>query len=332
MIISASRRTDIPSFYSDWFFNRIREGFLYVRNPMNARQVSRIDISPEKVDCIVFWTKNPGPMLDRLDELKDYTYYFQFTLTGYGKDMEANLPDKEQVLIPVFQKLSSCIGKERVIWRYDPVLFSGQYSPEYHLKTFERYAALLAGYTEKCVVSFVDIYPQNKKSMEECGVREIGREKLQEFAKGIACMARANGMAAEACAEAVDLQDCGIGRSRCVDRGLIEKLTGYRIRADKDKGQREECGCAESVEIGTYNTCRNGCRYCYGNLSRAAVRFRCSFYDPKAPLLCGEPLGPWDKVTERKASSLKGEPADSPKQMSFSDCFSDWMENENTVE
>lgn len=154
MILSASRRTDIPNYYSEWFFNRIREGFVYVRNPMNAQQVSKIDITPKVVDCIVFWTKNPEPMLDRLDELASYKYYFQFTLTGYGKDMECNVPHKKEKMIPIFQELSKKIGTKKVIWRYDPILFTKKYTPEYHLKAFEQIATALQGYTEKCVVSF----------------------------------------------------------------------------------------------------------------------------------------------------------------------------------
>ena len=319
MILSASRRTDIPSYYSEWFFRRLREGFLYVRNPMNARQISRIDLSPQVVDCIVFWTKNPGPMLDRLEELRDYAYYFQFTLTGYGKDMETNLPDKEQVLIPAFQRLASEIGRERVIWRYDPILFSGQYSVDYHLRTFEKYAGLLEGYTEKCVVSFVDIYAKNRKNMEASGSREIRPEELQAFAKQIAGMARACGMSVAACAEGIDLSACGIGRSRCIDRELIQRLTGYRIKGGKDKGQREECGCMESVEIGTYNTCRNGCRYCYANFSPGSVRANCALYDPASPLLCSEPPGPGDKVSLRKMVSLKNGRIDGEGQMSIFD-------------
>ena len=140
MIISASRRTDIPNYYSEWFYNRIKEGFLYVRNPMNAHQISEIKITPEIVDCIVFWTKNPLPMMSRLDELKDYPYYFQFTLTGYGKDVEANLPNKKTEMIPVFQELAEKIGKEKVIWRYDPIFFSDRYAKEYHLKAFQSIA------------------------------------------------------------------------------------------------------------------------------------------------------------------------------------------------
>ena len=115
MILSVSRRTDIPNYYSEWFFNRIKEGFVYVRNPMNIHQVSKIDISPDVVDCIVFWTKNPESMINRLDELAEYKYYFQFTLTGYGKDMESNVPHKKEKMIPIFQDLSKRIGKCQVL-------------------------------------------------------------------------------------------------------------------------------------------------------------------------------------------------------------------------
>ena len=170
MILSVSRRTDIPNYFSEWFFNRIKEGFVYVRNPMNAHQISRIDITPEVVDCIVFWTKNPEPMLDRLDELASYDYYFQFTLTGYGKDMECNVPHKKDRMIPVFHELSKKIGMQKVIWRYDPIIFTKKYTPEYHLKAFEQIAAALKGYTEKCgMKNFSDYDPE---SPILCGVIE----------------------------------------------------------------------------------------------------------------------------------------------------------------
>ena len=205
MILSVSRRTDIPNYYSEWFFNRVKEGFVYVRNPMNAHQVSKIDITPEVVDCIVFWTKNPEPMLNRLDELSSYDYYFQFTLTGYGKDMECNVPHKKEKMIPIFQELSKKIGMKKVIWRYDPIIFTKKYSPEYHLKAFEQIATALKGYTEKCVISFVDIYAKNKKNMELFDLYEIDKNELLEFAKKIAGIAKDNGMKIGSCAESIDL-------------------------------------------------------------------------------------------------------------------------------
>ena len=145
MIISASRRTDIPTYYSNWFLNRVKAGYVYVRNPMNAHQIS---FSPEVVDGMVFWTKNPIPMLDKLDALKDYMYYFQFTLNSYGVDVERNIPSKNKVIVPAFQRLSDLIGPDRVIWRYDPIFLSETYTMDYHIRYFEELAKRLYPYTK----------------------------------------------------------------------------------------------------------------------------------------------------------------------------------------
>lgn len=306
MILSVSRRTDIPNYYSDWFFNRIKAGFVYVRNPMNAHQVSKIDITPKVVDCIVFWTKNPQPMLDRLDELTSYEYYFQFTLTGYGKDIERNVPHKKEKMLPIFQELSKKIGMKRVIWRYDPIIFTNRYTPEYHLKAFEQIATALRGYTEKCVISFVDVYAKNKKSMELLDSYEVDKIELLEFSKKIAVIARNNGIAVGSCAERIDLDECGIEHNCCIDKNLIESIIGCKLKVDKDKNQRQECGCMESVEIGTYNTCKNGCKYCYANYSEESVEKSCSQYASESPILCGT-LDERDKITERKVKSLKAQ-------------------------
>lgn len=306
MILSVSRRTDIPNYYSEWFFNRIKEGFLYVRNPMNVHQISKIDLSPDVVDCIVFWTKNPEPMIDRLDELSAYNYYFQFTLTGYGKDMECNLPHKRERMIPVFQRLSEKIGSNRVIWRYDPILFSKIYTSEYHLKAFQQIAVALKGYTNKCVISFVDEYAKNKKNMERLGSPSIPEMDLREFAEKLSNITHENGMCIASCAENIDLEQCGVEHNSCIDKKLIEELLGCRLKVSKDKNQRKECDCVESVEVGTYNTCKNGCKYCYANYSRESVIKNCNNYAPNSPLLCGV-ITAEDKITERKVKSLKEE-------------------------
>jgi len=304
MILSVSRRTDIPNYYAEWFLNRIRDGFVYVRNPMNVHQVSRIAITPEVVDCIVFWTKNPESMLSKLDKLISYHYYFQFTLTGYGKDIECNVPHKKEKMIPIFQELSKKIGMQKVIWRYDPIIFTKKYTPEYHLKAFEQIAVALQGYTEKCVISFVDIYAKNKKNMELLDLYDIDKSELLAFAKKIAEIAKKEGMVIGSCAENIDLEACGIEHNCCIDKTLIEKIIGCKLKAEKDRNQRRECGCMESVEIGTYNTCKNGCVYCYANYSEESVIKNCSKYDPESPILCST-LNENDKVTERKVKSLK---------------------------
>lgn len=304
MILSASRRTDIPNYYSDWFFKRIKEGYVYVRNPVNPRQVSKITLSPDGVDCIVFWTKNPKPMIAKLDALREYAYYFQFTLTGYGTDIELNVPDKKRDIIPTFQKLSQKIGAQRVIWRYDPILFTENYTPEYHLKAFAEIAGKLRGCTQKCVISFVDFYAKNQKNMQALRIYCLQGNELTAFAEKIAKIAHYNGMKAVSCAEAVDLSACGIAHNCCIDKDLIAQITGCRICARKDKNQREECGCVESIDIGTYNTCKNICRYCYANHSPESVAKSCQMYDENAPILCGR-ITEEDKITERTVKSFK---------------------------
>ena len=304
MILSVSRRTDIPNYYSEWFFNRLKDGFLYVRNPMNFHQISEIKISPDVVDCIVFWTKNPLPMMERLDELEAYNYYFQFTLTGYGNDVERNLPNKKTLVIPVFQELSNRIGKEKVVWRYDPIFFSNRYNAKYHLKAFRSIAEALSGYTEKCVISFLDIYPKNKKNMDDLLSYDLSDSELREFAKELSNIAKENHIKIGSCAEKVDLDEYGIIHNSCIDKELIEKIIGCKLKINKDKNQRIECGCVESVEVGTYNTCKNGCVYCYANYSAKSVESNFQKYDPLSPLLCGH-IEKDDRISTRKVVSLK---------------------------
>lgn len=304
MILSASRRTDIPNYYSDWFFNRIKEGYLYVRNPMNPHQVSKVNLSPEVVDCIVFWTKNPEPMLSRLDELSAYSFYFQFTLTGYGKDIEPNVPHKKNAMIPIFQGLSRKIGSQKVIWRYDPILFTDKYTPEYHFNAFGQIAEELRGYTLKCVISFVDFYAKMQKNMKAANAYALPENELAGFAKGIAQIAAANGMKVTSCAEKIDLSSCGIEHNCCIDKAFMEQIIGYRLRAGKDKNQREECGCMESIDAGAYDTCKNGCKYCYANRNWESVMKNCRQYDVNAPILCGQIIER-DRITERTVKSFK---------------------------
>lgn len=312
MILSVSRRTDIPNYYSEWFINRIKEGFLYVRNPMNAHQISKINLSPDVVDCIVFWTKNPTKMINQLDYLKEYVYYFQFTLTGYGKDIEPNIPNKRKELIKVFKELSQKIGKEKVIWRYDPILVNKKYTVEYHLRAFEEIANSLSDYTEKVVISFVDLYAKTQRNTMGLEIEKLMHDEMFSLVKRMVEIASKNKLIVETCAEEINFEDIGISHGSCIDKKLIERLLGCKIIGEKDKNQRGECRCLESVEVGTYNTCLNGCRYCYANFSDEKVKENAKLYDANSPLLCGN-LGPNDKITDRKVKTLKD------SQMSFFD-------------
>lgn len=296
MIISASRRTDIPAFYSDWFFNRMQEGFALVRNPMNPHQVRKVSLNREAVDCIVFWTKNPESMLPKLCLLDEYPCYFQFTLNPYDMNLEPGVPRKSKV-IDSFKRLSDRIGPERVIWRYDPVILTDALDVSYHEKYFDVLAGKLHDYTTKCIMSFVDYYKKVDKSFKENGIAELDDAKKRELAHKFAVSAEKYDLKLETCAEEIDFSDMGIGHARCVDPALIEKLIGVKIKADKDRNQRKPCGCISSVDIGAYNTCGHGCLYCYANHSMDSVRRNCSNYDENSPLLCSR-LTEADRVAE----------------------------------
>ena len=304
MIISASRRTDIPTYYSEWFLKRIKAGYVYVRNPMNPHQVSQINLSPEVVDGIVFWTKNPTPMLDRLVELNNYMYYFQFTLNSYGVDVEENIPNKSKVVIPAFQRLSDSIGPDRVIWRYDPIFLSKVYTVDYHIRYFEELAKRLSPYTKKCTISFLDLYRNTEKNIAILAPDELSMERQTQLAKTIAEIAHSYGLRIDTCAEEIDLSQYGIEHAKCIDDRLFSQLLQCPLEIKKDKNQRLGCGCVESVDIGAYNTCRNGCKYCYANYSGKAVCMNSRNHNPDSPLLIGQ-IGSDDEIKERKMFSYK---------------------------
>lgn len=304
MIISASRRTDIPTYYSEWFFNRIKEGYVYVRNPMNVHQISKISLSPDVVDGIVFWTKNPIPMMSHLDKLKEYAYYFQFTVNSYGKDVEANVPSKNDIIVPAFRELSKKVGAEKVIWRYDPIMLTEKYSIDYHVNYFNELAKRLSGYTHKCVISFVDLYRNTQSHLKELNILPLGDKEMYELAERLVEIANKNNLIVESCAEKINLEQFGIQHGHCIDCNLFEKILKCKMNISKDKNQRPECGCMESIDIGAYNTCKNGCKYCYANFSQTTVNKNTGAHDPKSPLIFGN-IMPEDKITERKMVSLK---------------------------
>lgn len=291
-------------YYSEWFLKRIKAGYVYVRNPMNPHQVSQINLSPEVVDGIVFWTKNSTPMLDRLVELNNYMYYFQFTLNSYGVDVEENIPNKSKVVIPAFQRLSDSIGPDRVIWRYDPIFLSKVYTVDYHIRYFEELAKRLSPYTKKCTISFLDLYRNTEKNIAILAPDELSMERQTQLAKTIAEIAHSYGLRIDTCAEEIDLSQYGIEHAKCIDDRLFSQLLQCPLEIKKDKNQRLGCGCVESVDIGAYNTCRNGCKYCYANYSGKAVCMNSRNHNPDSPLLIGQ-IGSDDEIKERKMFSYK---------------------------
>lgn len=303
MIISASRRTDIPAHFTDWLLNRIREGYVLVRNPMNPLRISRISMDPEIVDGIVFWTKNPIPLIDKLDRIP-YPYYFQFTLNPYGTDIEPGVPSKSSMLIPAFIRLSDKIGPDNIIWRYDPIILCNSISEEYHLRYFEQMARRLSGHVKKCTFSFLDIYRNTPKNMSGLGIREIGAGEMVYIAKNMSQIASAYGITLSTCCEEIDLTSFGIEKARCIDSRIFERLTGTRYEHAHDKNQRPGCGCDASIDIGAYHCCINGCLYCYANLNRANASKNFAQHDPYSPLLIGG-ITDSDTISDRAHSSVK---------------------------
>lgn len=294
MIISASRRTDIPAYYSEWFMNRIRAGYCCVQNPMNANQISRVSLLPSDVDVIVFWTKNARPLMPHLDELdaQEYRYYFQHTLTGYPRSLEPRTPPQAEV-VSTFRDLSTRLGRDRVIWRYDPIVVSSATPIEYHREHFRGLARELGPYTFRVVISIVDDYRAARSRLVR--LRERGIEvapgditdDLRAMLGDMADVARAEGMEIVTCAEDLDLAEFGISSGKCVDGDLIHRVFGITVSARKDKNQRPACGCVESRDIGAYDTCPNGCGYCYANRSGRVTSDRVREHDPMSPSLVG---------------------------------------------
>lgn len=305
MILSVSRRTDIPAFYAEWFMERLRQKYVLVRNPFNAHNISRIPLSPENVDAIVFWTKNSKPIhkyLDEIDNLK-YKYYFQYTITPYKKDLEEEVQDKKEI-VETFKNLSEKIGSEKVILRYDPVILSDNYTIDFHKKAFARLCDLLAPYTKKIVFSFLDDYKKISKNIKQLNIKEISAEEMCIMAEYFTDTAKKYNLKIESCAEQIDLERFGINHGKCIDDELIEKITGYKISAGKDN-QRNACGCVKCIDIGEYNTCMHKCLYCYANINKDTAFKNYKLHDKNSPLLIGHVDEIKDKITDRNIKDTK---------------------------
>ena len=305
MILSVSRRTDVPAFYSTWLMNRLRAGFVYVPNPFNAHQISKVSLAPADVDILVFWTKNPAPLLPRLAELDamGYRYYFQYTLNPYERDAEPGLPALSS-RIETFQRLSRAIGREKVVWRYDPIFLSAKYSLDWHEAAFRRLLAALAPYTERCVISFLDLYKKTARNTKPLALLPMTPAHMEEIAARFSRAATGSGVDLQSCSEAIDLDRYGILHGACIDKERIERVLDCTIDVKKDPTQRAECGCMKSVDIGQYNTCLHLCRYCYANFNEAMARACQKAHDDQSPMLVGTP-SPLAKITERKVEHLK---------------------------
>lgn len=309
LIISASRSTDIPAFYGPWFMNRLKAGYVKWNNPFNAARPQYISFHKARV--IVFWTKNAAPFERFLDELNLYgiNYYFTFTINDYEREgFEPNLPSLKE-RIATFQRLSKKLGKERVVWRYDPLIMTPALDIDVLLKRIKQVGEELVPFTEKLVFSFadIDIYKKVERNMKAHNLewRMFGLDDMRNFADGLSVVNQEWQLELATCGEEIDLQAYGIHHNSCIDGDLMLRIfphdkilrklltpnaeepkkeeslfpeAGFQEpnslgvnRAHKDKGQREACGCVVSKDIGQYNTCPHHCVYCYANFSRKTV-------------------------------------------------------------
>lgn len=317
MIISASRRTDIPAFYADWFMNRVREGYFYRVNPFNSNQVSGFSLKAEDVDAICFWTKNPRPLMKHLEELDErgLKYYFQFTLNPYDKTFEPNVPSLAE-RIATFKELARHIGPERLVWRYDPIFLSSVTTIEWHLNQVDRIAEQLKDSTRRLVFSFYDFYGKGQgrlnKALQGTGIKleditsPDQKSALDQIAQGFKEIADRHSLQLFSCSEDVDLDSIGIQHGACIDGKLISELFGITAVNNKDKNQRESCGCVESADMGIYNTCHFRCAYCYANFNEGVIESNCLKHFLDSPSLLGSYEGHVEIQTSLKKKKKCG--------------------------
>lgn len=299
MILQTGMRTDIPAFYSRWFANRLKEGFVLVRNPYNPENITRYKISPDVVDLIGFCTKNPAPMFEYMDLLKAYGQYWFVTITSYGRDVEPNVPPKEKVM-EAFRKLSDIVGINSISWRYDPIFIDGKYTLERHIADFEKVAKYLAGYTKVCVISFIDLYKKVLRNFPQ--VSEVDHADRLSIGKAFVEIGRKYGITIKPCAEGRELERYGADCSGCMTIQTYETALGMKLNAPKKKSLRSECSCLLGSDIGEYDTCGHLCRYCYANNDVQAVQRNMRNHNPDSPLLIGN-LHERDKIHDAKQES-----------------------------
>ncbi len=300
MIISTGMRTDIPAFYSKWFLNRIKEGFVYVRNPYYQNQVTKYLLNPEVVDCICFCTKNPIPLLPNLNELNKFRQFWFVTITPYEKDFEPNVPNKEKV-IEAFKEISKRVGINGIGWRYDPIFYNENYTLQKHISEFEKIANQLKGYTNSCVISFLDMYEKVKRNAP--GIRPPSKEEQLELGKALSKIAKENGITIRTCCEGTHLAQFGIDVSGCQTKEVIERAIGVQLNPPNRKNARAICSCLLGQDIGAYNTCGHLCKYCYANMDKQIVINNMKNHNPDSPFLIGN-LQKGDKITQAKQVSF----------------------------
>lgn len=302
MIINTGGRTDTVQYYTDWLLNRFSEGYVLARNPLFPNKVNRYELTPDRVDCVVFCSKNYKPILPRLHEITDrFHTYFHYTITAYGKDIEPGVPSIEESMQTLIE-LSKLAGKQRVAWRYDPVLLTEKYTVSRHLETFEKMANMLAPYIDRCIFSFVEMYKKLEINMPE--LIPLSAQDMEELAQGLGSIAEKNGIYLQTCGTNGDYTRYGIHASGCMTLDILGKANDISFKNLKHKGMRQGSHCIESRDIGAYDTCLNGCKYCYANKNPRKAYENYKYHDPVSPLLLGQ-VNPEDTIVQGAQKSFQ---------------------------
>jgi hypothetical protein len=307
MLISASYKTDIPAFYSRWFMNRLRAGYCLMAHPYDRRRVFRVSLARTDVDGIVFWTKNVGPFLEGLNEVRDlgYPFVLQYTINAYPKKLEFSVTDPVRALAHV-QHVATKFGPNVVVWRYDPIIFSSETPLELHTENFAWLAGRLAGMTDEVVISFAQIYEKTRRNMDwasrefQFSWRDPGDEEKRQLARELLRVARRHRMRLTICSQPHLLGE-GVEEAHCIDAQRFAAMIGSPIKAAL-RGARKECGCYESRDIGEYDTCPHGCVYCYAVRNRKRAQQRYKAHDPQGEFL----FPPRQELVEQKQLTLLG--------------------------
>ena len=300
MILNTGLRTDIPGFFSEWFYNRIEEGFVYVRNPYVKNQIYSYRLDPELIDCIIFCTKNPKPMFENLEKIDKFNQYWHITITPYEKEIEPNVPPMNDVL-ESFKYLSKKLGKENVTLRYDPIFINEKYTLEKHIESFEYIINSLSGYTTEAIISFIDLYEKTKRNFPKA--IEVTKDERLKLGKEFAQIGKKNNITIKTCVEGTELDKFGIDSSGCMTKEVIERAINKNLNIPKQKARNGECYCLLNNDIGEYNTCAHGCLYCYANSNKRLVKRNLKLHDPKSPILIGE-IKEDDIIKEMNQKSL----------------------------
>ena len=302
MIINTGGRTDTVKYYTEWLLNRFSEGYVLSRNPLFPNKITRYELTPDSVDCVIFCSKNYQPILPRLHELTErFHTYFHYTITAYGKDIEPGVPSITES-IQTLITLSKLVGKQRIAWRYDPVLLTKEYTIQKHLETFENMARALSPYIDRCIFSFVEMYKKLEYNMPE--LIPLSQQDIEILAQGLGSIAQKYGILIQTCGTNGDFSHYGIQKSGCMTLDIIGKANNILFKDLKHKGSRQGCHCIASRDIGAYDTCMNGCKYCYANKNTKKAFENFKYHNVKSPLLLGE-VKPSDTIIQGSQKSFQ---------------------------